>query len=42
MANIKEEGEEFATCFRIFGAACFFVGLFIIPGLVMGVMATPF
>ena len=40
MANMKEECEAFLTCFgKITGAVCLFVGICIIVGLMMAVMA---
>ena len=39
MTNIKQECEEFATCLcLIFAAASFFVGFFVVVGLMMAVM----
>ena len=39
MANKKEECDDFATCLcMIIGAACLFVGFFIVAGLMMAVM----
>ena len=43
LAKTKEECEEFTTCLRnIFGAACSFVGFFIILRQMMTVMAVSF